>query len=73
MSVKEAERLFIAGGMDRSIRPKYDKPATREEFVALAKSDGYDFTVEELNEALRSSGDSFQTYGLPPKRCIWWN
>ncbi len=73
MSTKEAERLFIDGGKDKVLRQKYNEPETREEFVELAKQDGYDFTVEDLNEALRLSGDSFQTYGCPRKRSIWWN
>ena len=72
MSVKEAERLFIDGGINKEIRQKYNNPETREEFVAMANQDGYDFNVPELNEALRLSGDSFQSYGCPRKRSIWW-
>ncbi len=47
-------------------------PASKEEFVALAAEDGYHFTVEELEEVLKESGDVFEKYGNPPKRSIWW-
>lgn len=73
MSKQEAERLFIDGGKSKVIRQKYNEPESRDEFVALAKQDGYDFDVNDLNEALRSSGDSFETYGCPRKRSVWWS
>lgn len=73
MSTKEAERLFIDGGKNKDLRQKYNEPESREEFVAMANLDGYDFNVADLNEALRLSGDSFQTYGCPRKRSIWWS
>lgn len=73
MSKQEAERLFIDGGKKKEIRQKYNEPETRDEFVALANQDGYDFDVKDLNEALRTSGDSFETYGCPRKRSVWWS
>lgn len=72
MSKKSVEDLLIAGGEDKHVRARYDSPATREEFVALAASDGYDFTVEELDQVLQESGDVFDKHGNPPKRSIWW-
>ncbi|WP_456388585.1 Nif11-like leader peptide family natural product precursor [Desulfolithobacter sp.] len=72
MAKKNVEALLIAGGEDKHLRARYDVLATREEFVAQAVVDGYDFTVEELNEVLRESGDDFVRNGNPPKRQIWW-
>ncbi|BCO07857.1 hypothetical protein GF1_02330 [Desulfolithobacter dissulfuricans] len=72
MAKKDVEALLIAGGEDKHIRAKYDAPATLEEFVTLAAEDGYHFTVEELTEVLRESGDNFEKHGNPPKRSIWW-
>ena len=72
MSKKEVERLLIAGGEDKKVKAKYNAIATKEAFVAAAKEDGYDFTVEELDEVLQESGDDFTTYGNPPARSIWW-
>ena len=72
MSRESVEKLLIAGGEDKHLRAKYDVPATREEFIALAASEGYDFTVEELDTVLKEYGDVFEKNGNPPKRSIWW-
>lgn len=72
MSKKSVEELLIAGGADKKFRLKYDEVESKEDFVALAKGDGYDFTVEELDEVLKESGDSFESFGNPRKRAIWW-
>jgi len=72
MAKKDVEDLLVAGGEDKNIRAKYDVPATREEFVALAAKDGYSFTVEELDSVLKESGDVFEKNGNPAKRQIWW-
>ncbi len=72
MSKKSVEDLLIAGGEDKHVRARYDAPSTMEEFVVLAASDGYDFTVEELATVLQESGDVFDKHGNPPKRSIWW-
>lgn len=72
MSKKNVEELLIAGGENESVRMKYDPLKTMEEFVDLAKADGYEFTADELEEVLQESGDSFESYGNPPKRTIWW-
>jgi len=72
MSKKNVEELLIAGGADEKLRNKYDTLKTKEEFIALAKEDGFEFTVEDLDAVLRESGDSFESFGNPPKRIIWW-
>jgi hypothetical protein len=72
MSKKNVEELLIAGGADENLRGKYDQLKTKEEFVALAEVDGYVFSVQDLNDVLRESGDSFESFGNPPKRVIWW-
>lgn len=73
MSKKNVEELLIAGGSNESLRSKYDSVKTKEEFVTLAASDGYEFSVEDLTDVLNESGDSFDSFGNPPKRMIWWN
>lgn len=72
MAREDIEKLLIAGGEDKHLRAKYDVPGTREEFVELAASEGYAFTVEELDAILKESGDVFEKNGNPPKRSIWW-
>ncbi len=72
MSKKKVEELLIAGGADEKLRGKYDALKTKEEFVALAETDGYIFTVKDLDDVLRESGDAFESFGNPPKRVIWW-
>jgi hypothetical protein len=72
MAIKEVERLLIAGGKDKVLRLKYDEIGTKELFVSSANEDGFDFTIEELDMVLRESGDSFESYGNPRKRGIWW-
>jgi hypothetical protein len=72
MAKADVEKLLETGGKDKKIRAKYDVPGTKEEFVALAAQDGYNFTVEELEAVLKESGDVFEKYGNPPKRSIWW-
>jgi hypothetical protein len=72
MAKTEAERLFIAGGEDKVLRLKYDEIGTKEQFVTSANEDGFAFTLAELDDVLRESGDSFESYGNPRKRGIWW-
>ncbi len=72
MAREDVERLLIAGGEDKHLRAKYDVPATREEFIVLAGTEGYDFSVEELDGVLKESGDVFEKNGNPAKRSIWW-
>jgi predicted ribosomally synthesized peptide with nif11-like leader len=73
MSKKNVEELLIAGGTDESIRGKYDALKSKEEFVALAQTEGYVFSVQDLEDVLRESGDAFESFGNPPKRVIWWH
>lgn len=72
MSKKEVERLLIAGGENKTVKAKYNAIRTKEDFVAAAAEDGYDFTIEELDAVLKESGDDFTTFGNPPARSIWW-
>jgi predicted ribosomally synthesized peptide with nif11-like leader len=72
MSKKNVEELLIAGGADEKLRNKYDVLKTKEEFVVMAKTDGFEFTIQDLDDVLRESGDAFESFGNPPKRVIWW-
>jgi hypothetical protein len=72
MSKKNVEELLIAGGENEEVRMKYDVLKTKEDFVAFAASEGYEFTLEEFDAVLNESGDSFDLIGNPAKRQIWW-
>ena len=72
MSKQNVEELLIAGGENPAIRSKYDVMKTKEDFVSMAASDGYEFTLEEFDAVLNESGDSFDLIGNPAKRQIWW-
>ena len=73
MSKKNVEEFLIAGGSDEAMRLKYDAIKTKEEFVTIAGEDGYAFSIENLEDVLRESGDSFESFGNPAKRMIWWS
>lgn len=72
MAKKNVEALLIAGGEKEEVRTRYDLIKTKEEFVAAAVQEGYEFTLEEFNAVLNESGDSFDLIGNPAKRQIWW-
>lgn len=72
MAKENVEKLLIAGGANEALRNRYDTLKTKEEFVAMAQADGYEFSEQELNDVLRESGDAFESFGNPPKRVIWW-
>lgn len=72
MSKKNVEDFLIAGGSDEAIRLKYDAIKSMEEFVDAAKVDGHEFSCADLEDVIRESGDSFESFGNPPKRTIWW-
>jgi len=72
MAKAKVEELLIAGGADRVLQAKYDALKTKEDFVAMAGADGYEFTLAELDDVLKESGDSFDLIGNPAKRQIWW-
>jgi len=72
MSLEKVEELLIKGGNDEEYRKKFDAARNKDEFIELAKADGFEFTVEELMSVLNDAGDSFESYGNPPKRSIWW-
>jgi len=72
MAKINVEALLIAGGENEGIRMKYDTVKTKEDFVAMAANEGYEFTLEEFDAVLNESGDSFDLIGNPAKRQIWW-
>ncbi|WP_163340637.1 Nif11-like leader peptide family natural product precursor [Desulfopila sp. IMCC35008] len=72
MSKKNVEDFLIAGGSNETLRMKYDAIKGMDEFVATANEDGHDFSSDELEDVLRESGDSFESFGNPSKRMIWW-
>ena len=72
MSKKEVERFLIAGGENKALRLKFDQIEALPKFVVAAVEDGFDFSEDDLKMVLRESGDSFETYGNPRKRDIWW-
>ena len=72
MAKINVEALLIAGGENETVRMKYDVLKTKEDFVAMAMTDGYEFTLEEFDTVLNESGDSFDLIGNPAKRQIWW-
>ncbi len=72
MSKKEVERFLIAGGEDQVLKLKFDELEPKSAFIAEANKDGFDFTEEEFDQVLRESGDSYESYGNPRKRGIWW-
>jgi len=71
MSKETVFDLLDKGAADREFRIKYDNAFSMEKFVALAKEDGFEFTVEDLKAALRENGDDFESFGNPPKKGIW--
>ncbi len=73
MSKQEVERLLIAGGEDKELRSILDPMDDKGQFTEKAKSKGFDFTVAELDDVLRESGDTFDSFGNPRKKGIWWN
>ena len=72
MAKANVEALLIAGGSDAKLQARYDVLKTKEDFVAQAAAEGYDFTLEEFDKVLNESGDSFDLIGNPAKRQIWW-
>ena len=72
MSKKEVERFLIAGGENQELRLKFNQIELMSDFVVAATTDGYDFTEAELSQVLRENGDSFDSYGNPRARDIWW-
>ncbi len=71
MSKENVFDLLDKGAEDRQFRIKYDNTFSMEEFAEFAKEDGFEFTVDELKAVLKENGDSFDSYGNPPKKAIW--
>lgn len=71
MSKQNVEKLLLAGGADKVLRLKFNQIETKEKFVAAAAADGYEFTLEELDEVLKDEDMSFESEGNPRCRSIW--
>jgi len=71
MSKESVNELLAKGAKDKQFRIKYDNTFSMEKFANMAKEDGFDFTADELKQVLRENGDSFDSYGNPPKKGIW--
>lgn len=71
MSEENVEKLLLDGGKDKALRTKYNIIETKEDFVATANADGYDFTIDELNAVLADEDLSFESFGNPRTRSIW--
>lgn len=72
MSTKNVEALLTKGGSDKEFRAKYDSARSKADFISRAAEDGFEFTEVELMKVLNESGDTFESFGNPPKRTIWW-
>jgi len=71
MSKENVEKLLFAGGADKNLRAKYNVIETKESFISVAASDGYEFTVEELDAVLKEEELDFESAGNPRTRSIW--
>ncbi|WP_020585348.1 Nif11-like leader peptide family natural product precursor [Desulfobacter curvatus] len=71
MSEENVQAFLDKGADDRKFRVKYDNCFSMEKFCNMAEEDGFKFTVEELQAVLKANGDSFDSYGNPPKKGIW--
>ncbi|WP_309386322.1 Nif11-like leader peptide family natural product precursor [Cerasicoccus frondis] len=71
MSKENVEKLLFAGGADKNLRHKYNVIETKDEFIAEAVKDGYDFTHEELDAVLAEEELEFASSGNPRTRQIW--
>ncbi len=72
MSTESVEAFLTKGGEDQDFRQKYNLTTSIDEFIKFAKEDGFDFTEEELMKVVQGNGDTFESYGNPPKRSIWY-
>lgn len=72
MPKADVERFLIKGGEDKAFKLKYDELEPKSAFIAEANKEGFDFTEEEFDGMLRASGDSYESFGNPRKRGIWW-
>jgi predicted ribosomally synthesized peptide with nif11-like leader len=71
MSRKNVLDFLDKGADDRNFRIKYDNCFSTEKFVEMADEDGFSFSVEDLQKVLKENGDSFESFGNPPKKSIW--
>ena len=71
MAKQNVVELLTRCGADEDFRSRYNKVNTKDGFVKIAGEDGYEFTVQELMQVINENGDTFESYGNPPKRSIW--
>ena len=71
MSKENVEKLLTDGWTDKKLRAKYNVIETKEDFVASANEDGYEFTMQELDEFLKEEELDFESSGNPRSRAIW--
>ncbi len=71
MSKENVLAFLDKGADDRKFRVKYDNCFSIDKFPAMANEDGFEFTEDELKAVLKENGDSFESYGNPPKKGIW--
>lgn len=71
MSKENVLDFLDKGADDRQFRIKYDNTFDMEDFCAMAKEDGFEFTSDELKAVLQENGDAFDSIGNPPKKLIW--
>ncbi|MBN1116510.1 MAG: Nif11-like leader peptide family natural product precursor [Bacteroidales bacterium] len=71
MSKEKVIELLTRGGEDEAFRAKYNSASSKDVFIERAAADGYEFTVQELMQVINENGDTFDSYGNPPKRSIW--
>ena len=71
MSKENVMAFLDKGADDRPFRQKYDGCFSMEKFAQMATEDGFEFTADELAEVLRENGDTFESFGNPPKKSIW--
>ncbi|MDQ8209120.1 Nif11-like leader peptide family natural product precursor [Coraliomargarita sp. SDUM461003] len=71
MSEENVEKLLLKGGADKDFRVKYNVAKTKEDFVALAIEDGFEFTVAELEAVLKEEELDFESSGNPRSRAVW--
>lgn len=71
MSKTNVVNLLLAGGADKAVRLKFNQIETKEKFVAAAAADGYEFSIDELDEVLKDEDMCFESEGNPRCRSIW--
>lgn len=61
MSVQEVVRLFREVQVNPSLKEKYNSAPNLEKLVEMARTDGYDVTVEDWQNATRFQVEEFKS------------